>query len=209
MQPHVTLRPFELSDADGLINILAALWYSELDAQVAHAAASWELAHYLGASTHSFVAELSSTDKNPGVVGAALLALPGAPSGSHEALARELCASPWQHVPCELTEHLSLVEAEDRLAALHRSPANRANWALLKLLVVSPVAQGFGLGRRLFTQACSAAQEAHAPGLMLLTDSSCDVSFYDHVGLTCAQTQAFDDKNSKDFSLFVYELEFS
>lgn len=84
----------------------------------------------------------------------------------------------------------------------------------IKLLIVSPAAQGLGLGKQLLSRAARHARNNGAGGYFLLTDDACDVSFYDHLGLRQAmrKTSEADWPGSAapadDFSIYVYAHRF-
>lgn len=75
--------------------------------------------------------------------------------------------------------------------------------AEIYLLMVSPAAQGLGLGGALFTAAEEALAHAGARGYFLMTDDECDVSFYEHKKLTRYQEIPF----SKNINIYVYGKE--
>ena len=81
---------------------------------------------------------------------------------------------------------------------------------VVKLLIVSPEARGLGLGRRLFDAVRSYLRERGAAGYHLLTDDSCDVSFYEHMGLARAMDRKSEvawpggDPATDDFHVYVY-----
>ncbi len=56
--------------------------------------------------------------------------------------------------------------------------------AEIKRLIVSPAAQGLGVGRALMDAAARHVRDAGRPGFFLITDDTCDVGFYDHMGLS-------------------------
>ena len=106
-----------------------------------------------------------------------------------------------------------MLEEEARLSEEYGASGRLGSKAELKLLIVSPRAQGLGVGGRLFAAAGEAASKNG--GLYLLTDDACDIGFYDHKGMqrmvsrpsevedpACPQTADASDGNA--FNLYVY-----
>ncbi|PWM32929.1 MAG: hypothetical protein DBX94_05215, partial [Coriobacteriia bacterium] len=112
-----------------------------------------------------------------------------------------------------LHRDVDILEEEALLSDEYAQSGGIGNGAEIKLLIVSPAAQGLGVGGRLFGEAKRRAAELG--GFYLLTDDSCDVGFYEHKGMrrmakrasaveapACPQTADADDDG--DFNLYVY-----
>lgn len=72
--------------------------------------------------------------------------------------------------------------------------------AYLNIFAVSNKAQGHGIGSALFKKAMSDLKEAGAKNFYLKTDTTCDYTFYDHVGMTQLIKQVEDN----NYERFVY-----
>ena len=208
----LTFRPFDEKDFERLAELVGRTWLADFPSRAQMAAGRVELAHYLAQSTWSLVAE-----RGDALMGAVLLAerggepVPGAWAALEELLATEAEKDP------ELSEairtEMSGVEEEAALEAEYAATGAPGTAAAVKLLIVSPDAKGLGIGGRLFSAALEHLREVGATGYHLLTDDACDVSFYEHKGLTRAmrrRSRAYwpgADPTTDDFHVYVYEQE--
>ncbi len=74
--------------------------------------------------------------------------------------------------------------------------------AEVKLLIVSPEARGMGMGRRLIQAVADHVREIRRDGFFLLTDDSCDVGFYEHLGLSRQLEEP--SRAEPELNLYVY-----
>lgn len=202
------LRPFETRDFPQLVDLMARTWLSDHPGTPGTLAATVELCEYLGQTTWSVVAE-----RDGRALGAALLSERGeaADAGAWSLRAAEARHEAADDPAClrAVRAEMAVVEEERALGEEFASTgAPEARFAL-KLLIVSPEARGLGIGGRLFGAVRDHLRGRGAPGYHLLTDDSCDVSFYDHMGLRRAAHRhsradwpgaSCDD----DFSIYVY-----
>lgn len=126
------------------------------------------------------------------VLGAALVACgPQAPEARDAWLARRNDLLVQVGPDARFGVEVGPVEAEEgRLSAryVREAEAHTAERAFaaaeIKLLIVSPDAQGLGVGRALMDAAAAHVRSEGRPGFFLITDDTCDVGFYDHMGLS-------------------------
>lgn len=180
------LRPFDERDFPQLVDLMARTWLPECPGEAGRLASTAELCAYLGQATWSVVAEQGGR-----LLGAALLAegddgAEGA-EGAEAWLRRadeardEAAGDPSCQRAMDL--EMAVVDEEQALADDFRATGAPEARCALKLLVVSPEARGKGIGGRLFTAVRDRLRARGEQGYHLLTDDSCDVSFYDHMGL--------------------------
>lgn len=185
----LAFRPFAERDFDPLARIMAQTWLSGLPARAAATATGVELCEYAATATWSRVCERADGGE---LLGAVLVAQDGTPTrgadawaARRDALLAEAAGDPETENAVRL--EMAGVREEDALAAEYRANGGPEAQAAIKLLIVSPGARGLGLGRRLLDLARGHLRERGCTGYHLMTDDSCDVSFYDHLGLTRAR----------------------
>ena len=213
MCDELVLRPFEKSDFEPLAELVGRTWLSEFPARAQAAAGGIELAHYLAAATWSLVAERGGT-----IMGAVLLVERGhenPDAGAWTSLEERLAAEAEKDP--ELAEAVRVemdgVAEEARLERAYAETGAAGTAATVKLLIVSPDAKGLGIGGRLFSAAVDHLRATGAAGYHLLTDDACDVSFYEHKGLSRAmrrRSEAFwpgVDPATDEFYVYVYDQE--
>lgn len=181
----LTLRPFEERDFRQLADLMARTWLAECPGEPAELASTVELCEYLGQTTWSLVAE-----RDGALLGAALVAEGDAAAGSDRAArwsrrAAEARREAQGRPECRRAVDLEMAVVEEEQGLSDEFVATGAPEAAgtLKLLIVSPDARGAGIGGRLLSAVRERLRSTGAPGYHLLTDDSCDVSFYDHMGL--------------------------
>lgn len=207
----ITYRAFEPGDFEPVAELMRAQWCCDLAGEAGEYSSAIDLCGYLAQTDWSLVAERGDGE----VLGAALLRLNNKREDAWErrrtSLVREASTDP--ELEAEVRRDVDVLEEEARLSEEYGASGRLGSKAELKLLIVSPRAQGFGVGSRLFEAASHAA--AGNGGLYLLTDDSCDIGFYDHKGMrrmvsrasevetpACPQT---DDASDGDaFNLYVY-----
>ena len=77
--------------------------------------------------------------------------------------------------------------------------------AEFKLLIVSPAARGLGVGGGLVSRGEDHLAQTGAAGYYLITDDTCDVGFYDHLGLSRLVAEA--SAVEPGINLYVYGKE--
>lgn len=177
------LRPFDAHDFPQLVDLMARTWLPECPGAPGRLASTAELCEYLGQTTWSMVAEQDGR-----LLGAALLAEGDGGAEGAEAwirLARQARDEAAGDPSCQrvMDLEMAVVEEERALADDFRASGAPEARCALKLLVVSPEAKGRGIGGRLFSAVRDHLTARGERGYHLLTDDSCDVSFYDHMGL--------------------------
>lgn len=206
----LALRPFEERDFYPLVDILAQTWLADHPGLPGELASTIELCDYLSQTTWSLVARRE--DK---LLGAVLLSehdreVADADEWRRRGAAAEREAAKSPECTRVVDREMAGVVEEAGLARDYEMTGAPEAAFAVKLLIVSPEARGLGVGGTLFDAARTYLRERDAIGFHLLTDDSCDVSFYDHNGLTqamCRVSQAEwgcakpDDGN---FHIYVY-----
>ena len=207
----ITYRPFEPGDFEPVAELMRAQWSCDMADEAGVYSSAIDLCGYLAQTDWSLVAAREDGE----VIGAALLRLNDNRSTTWEkrraALASEVSSDP--DLEAEVRRDVDMLEEEARLSEEYGASGRLGSKAELKLLIVSPRAQGLGVGGRLFAAASEAASKNG--GLYLLTDDACDIGFYDHKGMqrmvsrpsevedpACPQTADASDGNA--FNLYVY-----
>lgn len=183
---NVTFRPFEDGDFGMAAELVRQTWCEELGPVAGPLAARQELAGYLKVSTWSMTAWEGNdllgimlvADHNKEVEDAARWA-------DEEAFNQRMAQMDPEVARLVDVELGGVREEAEVFASYQATGAPEADVAF-KLLVVSKQAQGLGLGKKLFGMAVDAVRADGVPGYHLMTDSNCDVTFYDHLGLTQA-----------------------
>lgn len=205
----LTLRPFDERDFRPLAGLIAQTWLSDFPGLAGELASTVELCDYLEQTTWSLVAERGGR-----LLGAALVAekdgeVPDAQrwrergsAAEREAARDERCVRAMDLEMAGVVEGAGMALDYEKTGAVEAAAA-------LKLLIVSPDAKGLGIGRRLFDAARAHLREAGVAGYYLLTDDNCDLSFYEHMGLTQevrrrSQVSWPGEAPDEDFSIYLY-----
>lgn len=98
------------------------------------------------------------------------------------------------------------VEAEEGKLACHYAARKSIDAGTeIKLLVVSPASRGMGVGKRLVQASADHVREVGHRGFFLITDDTCDVGFYDHLGLSRQLEEP--SRAEPGLNLYVYSKE--
>lgn len=183
----VEFRPFEEADFDRIVPIMQELWHAGYgDAAFQRLAAADDLAHMLGRCTFARVALVD------GAVCGIVLARVGAVDAAwaerwrlvgkraHEAME---ALDPAHHAQAS-----SFIEGEAAVNRALLASSDLKDGGELVLLALGAAARGHGIGRKLLDIARTYLAEHQALPGYLLTDTSCDWQFYEHLGLTRAVT---------------------
>lgn len=210
----LAFRPFAERDFEPLSELMAETWLADCPARAASVAAQVELCEYAAETTWGCVCERPSDNT---LLGAILIA-----EKDQEATGAESWSARGDELLVEAEGNVTIAEAiraemgvvreEESLAAEYCASGEPESEAAIKLLIVSAAARGMGLGRKLVDAARAHLRECGAQGFYLLTDDSCDVSFYDHMGLRRAMSRRLAPPSqgqgeactSEGFSIYVY-----
>ncbi|WP_322290487.1 GNAT family N-acetyltransferase [Paratractidigestivibacter sp.] len=216
-QNQVVFRPFTEKDFEALAALFAQQWCSELNDEAARLASQIDICTYLAETDWSLLAQHPQTGA---VLGAALLHQGGAPHERWLARKQELLAEARANKGLfgDVMRDISVIDEEAALGAEYVASGQVGCEAELKLLIVSPAAQGLGVGGRLFGGAKAQVAEAGCRGFFLLTDDSCDVSFYEHKKLLRMETRRItageapcppteSGPQGEGFNMYVYAQE--
>lgn len=192
----VTYRAMRWDDVDALAELFDRIWPQTIaddseQTQYGKLLARCFVLHYVEHTTNADVAVL--TDGTiAGVACARVAGLPVCLPQSVEAM---------KQVTAQLKEHSLTAMRLNALNAMfdveleleRESAVNETTQGELELFMVNPDAQGKGIGGSLWRRLHAYFAANGVSGFYLHTDSSCDVSFYDHNGLTCVAQRCVDD----------------
>lgn len=197
----VTYRPFEEGDVPELASLVAAQWYGELGEGASCAAGTEELCHHLARSTAGFVAERGGKP-----VGACLAHV-GTPGNASRWQAREAEANRrLRDADDETREATALLGEEDALVEEVARQLGEVATGYLELLIVSPAAQGLGVGRTLMGLGLDHLRGGGATRFRLVTDDGCDWQFYDHIGMRrVGEREVATPLEGEGFHVYCYE----
>lgn len=218
-KPTVVYRPFCPDDYEAVAALYQAQWCDEASEAAGRIASQADLCGYLAQVNWGLIAEKPQPDgSGTQLLGVALLSLKTQPcpeaqawTKRQEELLAQVAADP--SLLAEVKDDLDMLEEESQLSSEYAASGQIGSAAELKLLIVSPAAQGLGVGGRLFSAAREAARDAN--GLFLITDDGCDVGFYVHKGLTrmvsrpSQVAQASFPQETGEFNIYVYAEDFS
>lgn len=210
----VVLHPFGEKDFEAVSELMAETWLTDFAARPAAVAAQVELCEYVAATTWGCVCERADDGT---LLGAILLSerdreVEGADAWAARGDELLVEASSDATISEAVRQEMGGVREEESLAAEYLASNEPESGVAVKLLIVSPAARGLGLGKRLVEAARAYLRERGAAGFYLMTDDSCDVSFYDHLGLRqVRRRRSLADWPAKskpdadaEFSLYVY-----
>ena len=195
MRNSLVYRPFEDRDFPAAAELFYQQWCNDGDERLGRLDAQVNLCTYLMDTTWGMVAERVPIASRDTGEKDALLGLLLVSAEATEPDRRQLWAQRREELLAQVGPHAAFgqevcqVEAEElglsrRYAAEGTDDGSRIGAAEFKLLVVSPAARGLGVGRHLVELGEEAVAQAGAGSYYLITDDSCDVGFYDHLGLS-------------------------
>lgn len=211
----VIIRPMCWHDVDQIVDEFNRTWGEgeTVSTDIAELNARHFVLHYLIGTSRARIAELDGR-----FMGVTLLAMGGQPllfesaQSSLEAVDAQLEVTP------EGQQNLSRMIFWQRLEDEAEAKSGVLNYAQaeLKLFLVSADARGHGVGALLWKDMLSYLQEQGANAFFLHTDSSCDVSYYDHIGMDCVASRMGadhpDERSQRgDFydDIFIYAANLS
>ncbi len=214
-KPIVTYRPFVADDFEAAARLFQNQWCTEISDEAGRIASQADLCGYLEQVNWGIVAEKPQVSGTAAqLLGVALLSINGQPcpwaqtwTERREALLAQAATDP--SLLAEVKGDLGMIAEEGQLGREYAASGQLGSGAELKLLIVSPAAQGLGVGGRLFSAAREASYDA-AGGVFLITDDGCDVGFYEHKGLTrmvsrpSQMAQVAYPQETGDFNIYVY-----
>lgn len=206
----LALRPFEERDFYPLVDILTKTWLADHPGLPGELASTIELCDYLSQTTWSLVAKRENK-----LLGAVLLSerdreVADMDEWRRRGAAAEREAAKIPECTRVVDQEMAGVIEEAGLARDYEMTGAPEAAFAVKLLIVSPEARGLGVGGMLFNAMRAYLRERDAIGFHLLTDDSCDVSFYDHNGLTQAMRRVSQVEwggtgpVDGDFHIYVY-----
>ncbi|KAB8291515.1 GNAT family N-acetyltransferase [Bifidobacterium avesanii] len=207
MSDSVTLRPLRRDDYDALTELVRRMWYAdpEIGVDCARRLATADFHHCLSCSTLATVAV-----RDGEVIGMILARV--------ERRAPRWRSTPLNpHVRRVLREGFSLiVSREGRRGIREAFGMVRTDAKLLHglksrydaeivLFLVDERMRGGGVGRTLFDHALSRFRTAGVRRYFLFTDTTCDVGFYDHRGLTRMRERYVPHRDGGSDTFYLYE----
>lgn len=206
MSDSVTLRPLRRDDYPTLIGMMRRMWYADPSMSDACAIrlATVDLHHCLSCSTIATVAEHDGK-----VVGLILARVDATaprwrstPLNPHvRRVIRESLPLPFSAEGRRgLRDALDLIAVDARLM---RGLKSRYD-AEIVLFLVDERMRGRGVGRALFDYVLKAFRTAGVRRYFLYTDTTCDVGFYDHRGLTRFRERRMTHDDGED-TYYLYE----
>lgn len=191
-----------LAVAEGLIG---RLWYSDAAEPLKGACAQMEFVHHFKRASHVRVAKLAGSFA--GIVAVA-------PTESDSVSADEQAACYCRHLRADErfasivgeTEEEALLAVATEKSLSHEFCArkdSRSAWEIT-LLMVDPVFQGHGIGRRLMDDAEGYIRSRGGQGFYLATDDGCNYGFYDHLGPERICARKLGRNEEDQFHIYLY-----
>lgn len=195
-------RPFEERDFPQVAELFRQQWLADLPREEGRLHAQAILCNYLMDVDWGVVAEWRGM-----VLGASLVAcgLKGDEDrrlwrSRREALLAEVGAG------ARFGREVGAVEQEEAdFSRAYADAGSPDSTAEVKLLIVSSRSQGMGLGRKLLGRSADRVAELGRKGFFLVTDDTCDVAFYDHLGLE--RRRAVPCRAEAGIELYIYAKE--
>lgn len=195
-------RPFEDQDFPTVAELFRRQWCGELELRRGRLASQATVCNYLMDAEGGIVAERTGE-----VLGVSLVScgLQSADARNAWRTRRDALLAQWGP-DARFGREIGPVEAEEgELSRRYAARRGVGAGAEIKLLIVSPAAQGLGVGRTLVEKSTQRVRSASRHGFFLITDDTCDVGFYDHLGLTRQVEEP--SQVEPGISLYVYSKE--
>lgn len=202
----VTYRPMTWEDVDAIVNEYDRTWGAAEAAEGTDSAmlSRHFVLHYLSLTTHGEVAELDGMFV--GVICTRIMGEPYLfPQTRHE-LERVDEAMRAERSNARALEHAlhwrALEEDMERDTGV-----NDTTQAEVELFIVSRDARGHGVGGTLWRHALDLFRRHDVCHYYLHTDSDCDVSYYDHIGMRCAARRLASDHpddRRMPYDIYIY-----
>lgn len=213
---------FTSDDFDDCVELCREQWYANTPSGRLFATAelTWQLAH----SEWGLVARARASNNQPGQILGAGFARRGN-YAQDDARMQEL-----EHIKALVSQApdahqagLELDYAEQALMEQVAREHGTKDVGIMQLLVVSAASRGLGVGSTLFSAGIDWLASTGATRVRLATDTECDYSYYDHLGMyrvgtsdptyapdnaqhnTPASTSSANKNNSSVLTHFVYE----
>ncbi|NMM99993.1 acetyl transferase [Bifidobacterium sp. DSM 109958] len=209
MNDPVTLRPLRRDDYPALAGMLRRMWYADpaTSEACARRLATIDLHHCLSCSTIATVAECGGE-----VVGMILARVDADASfGRSTPLNRHVRRVMYEALPLPFSaegrrgirDALNMVAVDARLM---RGLTGRYD-AEIVLFLVDERQRGRGVGRALFDHVMRRFRAGGVRRYFLFTDTTCDVGFYDHRGLTRVREEATSHVDGTSDTYYLVEGE--
>jgi GNAT superfamily N-acetyltransferase len=207
MSESVIIRPLRTDDYPTLIDLVRRVWYADFDERCGLLAAQADWENCLARTTTAFAAELDG--KPVALILGRVDALDHRGAlNTHKlnSLSLMLRTLFTHGGPRAIGEILGVLAIDASL----RKQAKQAghDWpAEVVLFVLDPEARGHGLGRRMFDSLLGAFRRSGVTDYFLFTDTTCDIGFYAHRGLSrvCAHDLNVPTHGGSHASFYLYE----
>ncbi|MBT1172023.1 GNAT family N-acetyltransferase [Bifidobacterium sp. MA2] len=205
MDDSVTMRPLHRDDYPTVIEMMRRMWYASVGDACARRLAAADLHHCLSRSTVAMAAERDGEVVGVilGRVAAAVSRRRPLPRCRHVLhMIRESIPLPFSAEGRRgIREALELIAVD---AHLIRGIGSRYD-AEIVLFLVDERVRGRGVGRMLFDRILRTFRNVGANRYFLFTDTTCDVGFYDHRGLTRFRERRVSRRDGADDVYYLYE----
>ena len=204
------MRPMSRDDYTALIEMVRRMWYGDpgMDARVSRALAKADFEATLSRTTEVWVAETPD-----GLSGVVLGGVAGRRSWRRMLSSlRHLRRAAGTLLPLLASREgrrgicgmLRINAADDRLLRDATRECGRYD-AEVTLLLVDANVRGGGVGRRLFNRMMRTFREAGVERFFLFTDTTCNVGFYDHLGLVRCGERPLAWSNGDRTTFYLYD----
>lgn len=201
------IRTLRKDDYPALIDLVRRTWYAGYDERTGLLAAEADWENCLARVTTAFVAELE--DKPVALIVGRIDELDHrSPLNMHRRHSlRKLLQLAFAHDGMAAASEILGTLHVDRQLRKQAANIGHEYSAEVVLFVLDPAARGHGLGRRMFETMMSAFHAAGIRQYFLFTDTTCDVGFYVHRGLTqvCEQSLPASGPGENPSSFYLYE----
>ncbi|WP_169240481.1 GNAT family N-acetyltransferase [Bifidobacterium olomucense] len=209
MSESVTIRPLHRDDYPTLIDLVRRAWYDDFDERTGFIAAQVDWENCLARATNAYTAV---KDGKP----VALIL------GRIDA--RDMRGIWNRHKSRYVHGLMRLLGMREGLRAVHEivgilaidhtllSRAKRSGHDYageVVLFVLDPEARGYGLGKRMFRTMMDDFRKSGLRNFFLFTDTTCNVGFYEHAGLSQVEsiTISTSKHHRESMSFYLYEGE--